>query len=55
MVIAVERAAQAAWRATRAEFAALVEQLSPADAIAVLRQTIAACESGEWWVGSQGC
>jgi hypothetical protein len=47
MDIAVESAAQAAWRATRAELAALVEQLSPADAIAVLRQTIAACENGD--------
>jgi hypothetical protein len=47
MVRAVESAAQAAWRATRAELAALVEQLTPTDAIAVLRQTIAACENGD--------
>jgi hypothetical protein len=38
--MAVESAAQAAWRATRAELAALLEQLTPADAIAVLRHTI---------------
>jgi hypothetical protein len=47
MNMAIESAAQAAWRATRAELAALVEQLTPADAIAVLRHTIAACENGD--------
>ena len=47
MVMAVESAAQAAWRATRAELAALVEQLTPTDAMAVLRHTIAACENGD--------
>ena len=47
MVMAVESVAQTAWRATRAELAALVEQLTPADAMAVLRHTIAACESGD--------
>ena len=47
MVMAVESAAQAAWRATRAELAAFVEQLTPTDAIAVLRQTIAACDNGD--------
>ena len=45
--MSLESAAQAAWRATRAELAALVEQLTPADAIAVLRHTIAACENGD--------
>jgi hypothetical protein len=47
MNIAVESAAQAAWSATRAELTALVEQLTPADVIAVLRHTIAACENGD--------
>ena len=47
MEMAVESAAQTAWRATRAELAALVEQLTPTDAIAVLRQTITACENGD--------
>ena len=47
MRMAVENAAQAAWRATRAELAALVKQLTPTDAMAVLRHTIAACESGD--------
>ena len=47
MEMAIESAAQAAWRATRAELAVLVEQLTPAEAIAVLRQTIAACENGD--------
>jgi hypothetical protein len=45
--IAVESAAQVAWRAMRAELAALVEQPTPADAIAVLRHTIAACDNGD--------
>ena len=40
-------AAQTAWRATRAELTALVEQMTAADAIAVLRHTIAACENGD--------
>jgi hypothetical protein len=47
MNMAGESAAQVAWCATRAELAALVEQLTPADAIAVLRQTIAACQNGD--------
>jgi hypothetical protein len=47
MDIAVESAAQAAWRVTRAELAALVDRLAPTEAITVLRQTIAACESGD--------
>jgi predicted nucleic acid-binding protein len=47
MDMAVERAAQAAWRATRAELAALVDRLTPTDAIAVLRRTIAACDTGD--------
>jgi hypothetical protein len=47
MVMAVESVAQTAWRATRAELAALVEQLTPADAMAVLHHTIAACENGD--------
>jgi hypothetical protein len=47
MGMAFERAAQTAWRATRAELAALIEQLTPTDAIAVLRQTITACENGD--------
>jgi hypothetical protein len=47
MNLAGESAAQTAWCATRAELAALVEQLTPVDAIAVLRQTIAACQNGD--------
>jgi hypothetical protein len=47
MGMAVESVAQTAWRATRAELVALVEQLTPMDAMAVLRQAIAACENGD--------
>jgi hypothetical protein len=44
---ALESAAQAAWRVTRAELATLIDRLAPTDAITVLRHTIAACDTGD--------
>jgi hypothetical protein len=47
MDMAVASAAQAAWIEIRAELAALVDQMTPEDAIEVLRHTIEECDNGD--------